>query len=241
MAAGWLLPALVPEAFLSPLTTGLLLILSQLLMFGLPAVLLLAHKRKNIDVWQALKQPPHPLDAGLTMLAAVGYVLTGGFIAVLFYLLLTALGITPALPEPLVPQSVPELLMLTVAVAMVTPICEELFFRETLPLLVSGRLKPWLTALVCSALFASMHFTLAGFPALLLFGLITHWIRVRKGSLLLSIIFHAMYNFSILLMNYMEAEPGLDLSLMSLAVFAIAFRKLLKEENHGNDIQDSGV
>lgn len=241
MLAGWLLPFMILGRALDTAAISLLNATMQILMFGLPAFLMLRYHQAHTAVWLSFRRLPSSMDSGLTLLAAVSYVVTGAMISTLFYQLLTTLGFSPSLPEPLVPQSIPDLLMMSAAIAVVTPICEELFFRETIPLLLSKRMNMKMAGLAGSLFFAAIHFSVLGFPSLLIFGLLAHQIRWKKNSLSLSILFHAMYNFSILVMNYADAAPGIGMILLSLAAFILAVRLLFKEESHGDDLHRPGL
>lgn len=83
--------------------------------------------------------------------------------------------------------------------AVLTPVVEEIIFRQILPsvLNVNFRLNFWISAIICSALFSAahseigMHMYIFGF----FMGLSFHIIRFWTRSLLLVCIAHGLYNF----------------------------------------------
>lgn len=232
MALGFFLPLMLLPTTLSFIGFSLVAMAQEIIMFGLPALLLLkglGHQGTNRLI--TLKKP-EPMDAGLSMLSAVAYVLTGSLLGAIVYTMLTSFGLTIALPEAIIPKTPAELLAGTLAIALVTAVCEELFFRGALPLLLKRKLGDRWSVAICSVLFAVLHFSLVGFPTLLLFAWLMHRLYRVKQNLLLPILFHAMYNFSILLLNYVGASPGISLTLLSVAVFVLATRFNLREENH---------
>ena len=112
------------------------------------------------------------------------------------------------------------------------PIAASSIVRVKLGAGLAGLLLLWLFS---SLLFALMHFSLIGFPTLLIFSLFAHHLIARRGNLLLPILFHAMYNFSVLVMNHKEATPGFGMILLCVGLFVFTARLLLKEENDAAD------
>ena len=92
---------------------------------------------------------------------------------------------------------VPALLLLLVAVALAAPIGEEIMFRGFLfrgwaasPLGVTG------TIVVTSAIWAAIHvqYDWYGVVQVFILGLVFGWVRARSGSILLTMMMHAVCN-----------------------------------------------
>jgi membrane protease YdiL (CAAX protease family) len=163
------------------------------------------------------------------MLSAVSYTMAGLLITLITYLFLQQLGITPVQPATLNPENAGELALAALCAAVIPALCEELLFRGLVQGVIARRWgdRPavWLTSL----LFALMHFTLLGFPVLLVIGLLLSRLMLTGKTLLLTMIFHAMYNFSVLTINYSGAVPGFGVMLLCAAVFWLTSRFLFKE------------
>ena len=84
--------------------------------------------------------------------------------------------------------------LLFVAIVVVAPVVEELFFRGfALPSLMK-RFGPWSAIVFSSVWFAASHFQLIQFPGLLAVGLVLAYARVRTGRLLPCIALHMAFN-----------------------------------------------
>ncbi len=68
------------------------------------------------------------------------------------------------------------------------------------------------------------------FPQILAIGLVLGVLRVRSGGLVLPIVFHAFYNFAVLVLNYTKAVPTLGMMLLCVGIFTVSFRLLNKQE-----------
>ena len=238
-AAGFFLPGLLVKAPLAYIKAILVGGFQEVMMFGLPAVLLL--RGMGITAANARSQfrLPTSMDAGLSLLGAVAYTLTGTLLSVLTYLLLQSIGLHITLPDIPAPGTPVELMAALLFIALLTALCEELLFRWALVELLKKRVS-WKTAAFISAiLFTALHFSLIATPALFLFALLQHRLASRKESLLLPILFHAMYNGSILVMTYANAEPGLGTMLLSAVIFIVSMRMLFKDD--ADEIHRSGL
>lgn len=237
-AFGWFgLPALLSADFSR---TSLLYLagLQELVMFGLPAWLLyLAFGGGNKGMLAAFS-PVNSLNAGLSLLSAVAFSLAGSLITLLMLMLLDTLGITPVLPDPIIPQGTEELLAALISLGILAPLFEELLFRGILLDQLGKKFGITIASWVTSLVFAIAHLNLLGFPLFLLIGLLLSRMRLRQKSLWLPVLFHMMYNTSILLMNYSGAQPGFALMLLCSFVFTLAIRPLLQEDKDG--VQPSG-
>lgn len=234
-AAGWFLPRWLLQGHLSFVAACLISAVQEVLLFGLPALMLLRMRGCGAEQLKARLGRTNPYHIGLTMVSAVSFTLAGSLIGALFYTMLTSLGLELTLPDVIAPANLTELAVAALTIGGVTSVCEELMFRLALPELLGIRLSRRTAALVSSLLFALMHFSLIGFPTLLIFSLFAHHLIARRGNLLLPILFHAMYNFSVLVMNHKEATPGFGMILLCVGLFVFTARLLLKEENDAAD------
>lgn len=238
-AAGWLFPRIVSGSGVSFILACLIAAFQEILMFGLPAALIILCEPFRLEEIKSWLRKPSSYDTGLTMMSAVSYTLAGALISAVAYALLSAFGLVLELPPTIIPETISELLVAAVTVSGITAICEELLFRHALVQLLGRRFSRKTAVILTSILFAALHFSLIGFPSLLLLSLLLHSLYARKGTLVLPIVFHAMYNFAILVINYSGALPGFGMILLSTGIFVFATRLLLKEEN--NEIHSAGL
>ncbi len=230
MAAGFIWPFLMDVGQISFLSLSLLSGVQTLLMFGVPALLIFKAAGKSREDIKQVMFKPDSTKAGLSMLAAVSYVLSAVLVTSLTYLLFDSLGIRLPLPDPLLPNTLTELLVLLVTSALIPAICEEAFFRLALPLLFEKKLSHRVSVLLSAVLFSALHLNLMAVPMLLILSLFLHKLFDRHKNLSLLIIFHGMYNFSVLVLNYKKAQPGFSAALLSIAIFVLTTRFLLREE-----------
>lgn len=235
MLAGWFLPDFLIREDSSFIIGCLLTALREILMFGIPAFLMLRRTNTSQVKWRKAFAKPGPYEAGLAMLSAVSFVLAGSLVTSIFAMLIESLGLPLLIPQTIIPETIPDLVVASLSIALVTAVCEEMFFRFALMRLLTARLSHRAAALICSALFAVLHLSVIGLPTLFLFALFQHRLYQKKGTLLLPILFHAMYNFSILVLNYSGALPGFPAILLSTAVFVLSARYLFREDTNETD------
>lgn len=202
----------------------------EILMFGVPALLLLKGLGESKESVKSVVRAPDPYTAGLSLLSSVAYVLSAVIITSVTYVMMEGLGIKPVIPEPFTPEALPELLVALVMSALIPAICEETFFRYALPMLFKKKLSRRHSVILSSLIFSALHLSLVAVPMLMVLSLLMHRVFDRHKNLSLLFIFHGMYNFSVLLFNYTKAEPGFSAALLSVAVFVIATKFLLREE-----------
>lgn len=235
-AAALLLPGLFPgdAGFLQ---LCLLLAMQEILLIGLPALLLMRRSPASARAFEGIWGRPSAYESGLAMLAAVAFTLVSVLITVMFLALLESLGVPPPEGQTLLPRTGMQLLAAALCAALIPAASEELLFRGLiqggLAARFSRRIGLWGSAL----LFALMHRSLLAFPQMLAIGLVLGSLRARSGSLMLPIIFHAFYNFVVLVLNFSRTVPSLGMMLVCIAVFTAAFRLLIKEEK---PIESSG-
>ena len=85
---------------------------------------------------------------------------------------------------------------------LLAPLCEETIFRGFLFKAFANRWRPWIAALLSSALFAIIHgYSLYGTAMVFLYGMLFAGLYHRTGSLWPGMICHAALNFLLLLAN----------------------------------------
>lgn len=208
----------------------LLMGIRSILLFGLPAALVLYASKPLLAKALGYLKLPTAVDAGLAMLAGVSFTLAGALITALFYGLLETLGIQPELPEPIVTSNLPELLAALLTISIITGICEELMFRGALPLVLQRFLPIKASIFISSLVFALLHFSLLGLPVLLAFGLMMGQLTQKKQSLVPAMLFHAMYNLTAVLLDQSKGSPSFGVMLACLGIFLVAMRILLRQE-----------
>jgi membrane protease YdiL (CAAX protease family) len=93
-----------------------------------------------------------------------------------------------------------EVVVLVLMVVVGAPIIEELFFRGLLMRSIQARWNDTLALVVSSLFFALVHFQVVQFVGLFLFGLIAGTCAQRTGRLGMSILAHAAFNGTAVLM-----------------------------------------
>lgn len=108
-------------------------------------------------------------------------------------------------------NSVPELLMALLTVAVVPGFCEELMFRGLLQKRLLGQVMPdHLAVWVAAAIFSAIHIEFAGFFPRLLLGAFLGYAYRWTGSLWVPIIIHMLYNGTQVLVTYFSGEFTAD-------------------------------
>ena len=230
--AGWFFPRMMNLQGVSFALLCLISALQTLLMFGVPALLLIRGFGLSEQQAETLYKRPSSLQAGLMMISAVAYTLVGSLLGAVVHNLLNSFGIDIHMPVAIVPKTLMDMLVATITIGLITAFSEELMFRMALPRLLGMKLSTGWTIALASLAFAALHLNLIAFVPLLFFSFILFRVIHLRGSFLLAVIFHAMYNFSILVMNYADAQPTLGMIGISLVVFIVSTRFLLREERH---------
>ena len=101
-------------------------------------------------------------------------------------------------------------IVLTLGIA--APVCEEWFFRGYLLASLRGRMPDWQAILIAGLLFGLFHVVTPNVLAIERFlpsgflGLVLGWVAVRCGSVLPSMLLHAVHNSLLLLASYYSEE-----------------------------------
>jgi membrane protease YdiL (CAAX protease family) len=97
-----------------------------------------------------------------------------------------------------------------VAISVFPAIFEEAIFRGVVLQSMLANYMPERRAICFSAfLFATVHFSLVGFPGHFLFGALVGWMFVRTGSLLPGMLMHAANNAIVVWIDHWLASPSM--------------------------------
>lgn len=220
----WLLLRLMPSAADVPSVYYGALILQELLLYGIPAVILL----RRVHPVQGTDSPGRLSWAALSLCALLGivaqYLLQG--VSWLWMQLLSYLPLGVIQGMVMMPRNFFEGLLAFLALALVPALVEETLFRGAVyPCLLkafSQRTAFWLTV----GTFTLMHASLTGLPAHFGVGWLATALMVRRRRLGASIVFHLAYNgmgllYSLLpVLHIWEQISWGVLLAASLAVFA---------------------
>lgn len=120
---------------------------------------------------------------------------------------LASLGLRVSTGNDAIPATPAALGAMLLVSALLPALLEEGLFRGfVLPSL--ERMDPVRAALTSGALFALLHGRLEALPAHLLLGFALGMLVLRTGSLYAAVLFHAVYNGSLLVVAYLAAQAG---------------------------------
>lgn len=208
-----------------------LLGLQELLLIGLPAIFLYLRTDESRAHLFAQWRLPASVPVGLTSLAAVSFTLASLVVAGLWVGVLQRIGLqVPLEVDAIVPRGGAELAVSLLAAALLPALCEELMFRGILFNWVERKWGARSAVLATSCLFAALHFNLMGFASFLLIGLLLASLRRKHGGIVLPILFHAVYNAVVLLMNTMGVNPSPQAVMLCVGVFIAVSSVLLRKE-----------
>jgi membrane protease YdiL (CAAX protease family) len=93
-----------------------------------------------------------------------------------------------------IPQTLPNQILLFVAVALIAPLIEELLFRGFLQKSLAKKMPVWAAIAISALIFGAVHMDLYAMPPLVVMGAIFGVIYHLTGSLRVTIILHALNN-----------------------------------------------
>jgi membrane protease YdiL (CAAX protease family) len=88
---------------------------------------------------------------------------------------------------------------IVLVVCVFPAICEEIAFRGLLQHWLQTAIKPVRAVILASALFAAMHFSIAGAPYLFGMGFLLGWAKWKTGSLYPSMLIHFLHNLAVVM------------------------------------------
>lgn len=203
--------------------------LQELLLIGVPALLLTRRRDGRAIPVAALKRPGR-VRAGLTAVSAVACTLAGVLVSLVWLYFLSFFGVSPMEPVLKNPASAGEYLLAFLCAALVPALSEELMFRGLLLKWLRGKLGPLRAVVLSGALFALFHLSLQGMAALLLIGVFLSALAVRSGGLVLPALFHLVYNAAAIVLNALSFVPSFRTVLFGAVLFALTAAALLRRE-----------
>lgn len=202
---------------------GLLVYLLSPFAFLLPPVLLVRGVGAALRESLALYPVAHS-QLGWSLLAGVGMVPAMGILGAL-----NAQWIEPSpevmeMMDALVPDSTAGWLGMIFAVAVLTPLGEELLFRGLLQDAATPSLGPAPAAVTVGLIFAAVHFQPWYLLPLSVIGMTLGLVRMITGSVLACAALHGAYNLGMLLLGRLEESAGDEsgFSVIVLLVFAVS-------------------
>ncbi len=209
----------------------LILAIQELLLIGFPAILLAYKSQVSRERFEALWHKPGSYAVGLVSVAAVVFSLASVLIASLWYVILDSLGISVPLEISYIkPNNGAEYVMAFICAAVIPAFSEEIMFRGHLLGWLRGRMGDRLACVIGGLIFAVLHFSLQGFASLMAIGMFLSLLAVRYASLWLSIIFHAIYNGVVIMLNGLDAQPSIQMVMLTTGVFIALSYVLFKRE-----------
>ncbi|NLD33755.1 MAG: CPBP family intramembrane metalloprotease [Clostridiales bacterium] len=224
------------DAVSVPMLYGMIA-LQEVLLIGLPALLLWLRNRQRKEHFQSLWKRPDIYPLGVTVFAAVSFILASILLTGLWLVFLQGLGFAPQeqanLPPP---EGVLGFVWAIVTAAIVPAFCEEILFRGLLLGFLQRRWGSRLAVLLSGVAFSALHFSIQGFATLLFFGWFLAALAVRHKGLWLPVAAHAIYNTVVLAINASGHLPSVQLVFFGTGLFISAgyllFRK--REETAWN-------
>ncbi len=182
-----------------------------------------------------------PSSALWTIIIALFTVLTAQRVSVIWMTLCQKMGLNVFTSSYVRPSDTSELIISLVSTAIVAPICEEMLFRGVMLSAFEDRRGAQRAVSVTAILFAILHGSILGLPAELVGGLTLGILVIGYDSLYSGMLFHAVYNAAVVLINYasqsssesydlLESVGGLGgmfvYMLLTLACIFILYRAL---------------
>lgn len=160
-------------------------------------LLLLVGRDVPAGTFFALRRPPSwPRALGLALAAYVVIFVGAGLILIA----LDARDEQGLTPDDWEPDKLGPYLANFVAVAVAAPVVEELMYRGA-GITLLARFGTAAAVGVTAVAFGLAHGLVLALPALVYFGLVTAWLRLRTGSIVPSMLVHAAFNATSLIVS----------------------------------------
>lgn len=170
--------------------------------FGLPTIL---YYRRNPQLKQTMRlNPISPTMVLLVIVTALIGVISLLWINIIWSATIQAIGLVPSPNGTPIPHTPFEFWFGIAGVAIAPALFEELLFRGLL-LSALETIGRKLAIFVSGMLFAMLHAQIEAFPAHVFIGMILAQMVLDTGSLYTAILFHGIYNGSILFLVYVSA------------------------------------
>lgn len=239
VAAGLLLPvavmrfAPISKAAIAPsLLPYVLTGAGEILAIGIPALLLSRYYFGGKKWLKRLySRRPAPLKLVLTAASALTLPCFSGALTMLW---ISLIGLANDIPQLRLPWDGAGAALAILCAAVLPAVCEETLFRGVMFEWLSAKTCPKIAVYLTAAVFALLHFTWAGLPALFVIGILLGKIRLRFGSLILPALYHALYNLGALclyeVLGKMDTGSAMLLVLTSFVLFIPVTVLLLKDD-----------
>lgn len=209
LPVGWGIQLLLPNPEGDPAIFYAALILQEMLLWGLPALVMLPWHSRRLVV------------RGRSTALCVAAVFLG-FIAQAALMALTPrwVALTGAKQANiLLPQNEIQWVLAVLALVVIPAIAEEVFFRGGLLTGLCDSMSALNATLLTTVIFALMHGSLAGFPAHLGVSLLCSLAMMSHGRLRVPVVLHMCYNGAALLLRNAPADlmPALPLGMILAA------------------------
>lgn len=232
IASLFVLPGLLgPDRLKQGQALYLVVLMQELLLIGLPALLISLRHEQARASFRALWGPVSSYSLGLTSLSAVTFSLAGVLVVSIWISLLMSMGIQVPLEQSLLmPRSAFDYLLAFIGAAALPAFSEELLFRglllQALRRCYGDRRAMWFSAL----LFALIHLSLQGFAVLMVIGIFLAALTIRHNSLWPAVLFHGLYNASAILLNSLKASPTPQMVWLCSGIFIACAYLLFRRE-----------
>jgi membrane protease YdiL (CAAX protease family) len=100
-----------------------------------------------------------------------------------------------------IPDTMPNNVLLFVAIAVIAPVLEEVLFRGLLQNSLANRMPTWAAIAIASAVFGVAHLDFNAFPPLMAMGIAFGYLYHKTGSLLVNIAMHMVNNAAAMLLT----------------------------------------
>ena len=200
-------------------------------MIGFPALLFAHRSQASKERYQALWGKPGSYSVGLVSIAAVAFSLASVMVSSLWFVLLEGFGIQVPLESSFIkPNNLTEYALAFICAALIPALSEEIMFRGHLLAWLRGRMGDILTCLAGALVFAVLHFSVQGFASLMVIGMLLSLLVLRNKGIWLSIIFHVIYNAVVILLNSLNAQPSVQMVMLSTGISAAICYLMFKKE-----------
>ncbi len=128
--------------------------------------------------------------------------------------------------------------LIILAVAVCAPLCEELLFRGIGCSRLTGSFPKAVAVIITSAVFGVVHGTPIAIAYATVFGVIQAFIFLRHRSLLPVVLCHFGFNFTSVFLEYLPADPALNLGVLFIcaaAALGTGYLILKKSETAGEE------
>ncbi|RPH90672.1 MAG: CPBP family intramembrane metalloprotease [Calditrichaeota bacterium] len=193
-------------SFIVDLNDTVMLLIGEVLII-VPALIYVAAKRLPLSIAFRMKKVSLRTVIATLFLFFPVFVLTDEFDRLMQQVFPMPQDWYDAMTELVRFQTVPQTIMILTAGVLVAALCEEWLFRGLVQQSLEKFRDPAMAMVLSSVFFALIHFNPWTSIQILLLGLVLAYVAWKSGSVLPSMIIHALNNlFSLLMMNISEEE-----------------------------------